>query len=149
MTCIKTVRWTLGMALVALACTVTRAQPASDSDVLAAREAAQRGQWRALDALRPRFAGHPLEAYPTYWLLSGTVDRADPAEVRAFLERYPKGPLAESLRREWLRALGAAGSWDAFRAEYPRVVGEDAEITCYALQERSARKDPEVAAEAR
>ena len=149
LTCIKTVRWTLGITLLALGCAVARAQPATDADVLAAREAAQRGQWRALDTMRPRFAGHPLEAYPTYWLLSGTVERAEAAEVRAFLERYPKGPLAESLRREWLRALGAAGSWDAFRAEYPRVVGEDAEITCYALQERLARKDPEVGAEAR
>jgi len=149
LTCIKTTRWILCAGLAALAIGAARAQPASDADVLAARDAAQRGNWRALDALRPRFAGHPLEAYPTYWLLAGSVDRADPAEVRAFLDRYPKGPLAEGLRREWLRALGAAGAWEAFRAEYPRVVGEDVEITCYSLQERLARGDGEVAAEAR
>src|SRR5262249_35748773 len=36
-----------------------------------------------------------------------------------------------------------------FRAEYPRLVGEDVEITCYSFKERLARSDPEVAAESR
>src|SRR5512132_1660026 len=149
LTCIKTTRWIVCAALAALAFATARAQPAGDAEVLAARDAAQRGNWRVLDALRPRFAGHPLEAYPTYWLLAGSVDRADPADVRAFLDRYPKGPLAEGLRREWLRALGAASAWETFRAEYPRVQGEDVEIACYAMQERLARGDTEVASEGR
>jgi peptidoglycan lytic transglycosylase len=149
LTCIKTTRWIVCAALAALAFATARAQPAGDAEVLAARDAAQRGNWRVLDALRPRFTGHPLEAYPTYWLLAGSVDRADPAEVRAFLDRYPKGPLAEGLRREWLRALGAASAWESFRAEYPRVQGEDVEIACYAMQERLARGDAEVASEGR
>jgi soluble lytic murein transglycosylase len=122
---------------------------ATDADVLAAKDAAVRGNWRALDALRPRFANHPLEAYPTYWLLAGSVDRADPAEIRAFLARYPRSPLTESLRREWLKVLGAAGAWGEFRAEYPRLAGEDLEVTCYAFQERMARGDTDVAGEAR
>src|SRR5207253_924344 len=50
---------------------------------------------------------------------------------------------------EFLRALGAAQSWDLFRLEYPLMAGEDLEITCYAFQERLARGDAEVAAEAR
>ena len=138
----------------AIAASLVLAGPAAhamapDSDVLAARDAAQRGQWKALEAIRARLAGHPLEAYATYWMLSGSVDRADPAEVRAFLERHPGTPLAESLRREWLRALGAAAAWETFRAELPRFTAEDAEITCYSLQERLARSDGEVAAEAR
>jgi soluble lytic murein transglycosylase len=117
--------------------------------VLAAREAAQRGQWKIVEGYRSRLAGHSLEAYPWYWMLQGSVDRVDPREVRAFLDRYPGTPLAEGLRREWLRALGAAASWEVFRAEYPKVVGDDAEITCYSFQERLARSDPEVMAEAR
>ena len=87
----------------------TRAQ-GTDADVLAARDAAQKGQWKALDTLRRKLAGHPLEAYPTYWALAPNLDRTDPTEVRGFLERYPRGPLAETVRRDWLRALGAAGS---------------------------------------
>jgi soluble lytic murein transglycosylase len=125
------------------------AQPAPDTDVLAAKEAAQKAQWKQLDALRARLAGHPLEAYPAYWLLAGTLDRANPAEVQAFLARHADGPLADSLRREWVRALGAAAQWDLFRAEHPKVVGEDTEITCYALQERLARDDADALVEAR
>src|SRR5258708_3430593 len=142
---------TMAAILVAAALTQApaRAQSGSDADVLAARDAAQRGQRKAVETLRQRLAGHPLEAYPAYWLLAGTLDRADPTEIAAFLARYADSPLAESLRREWLRTLGAAASWDLFRAEYPRLLGEDIEITCYAFQERLARADPEVAAEAR
>jgi soluble lytic murein transglycosylase len=138
----------LSMAIATLATPHARAQ-ATDSDVLAAKEASQRGQWKALEGYRARFAGHVLEAYPSYWLLAGNVERSDAREVRAFLDRYPASPLAESLRREWLRALGASASWELFRAEYPRVVGDDVEITCYSFQERLARSDPEVMAEAR
>jgi soluble lytic murein transglycosylase len=125
------------------------AAAATDADVLLAKEAAQRGQWKKLDELRPRFAGHLLEPYPTYWLLAGSVDRADPAEVRAFLDRWPLTPLAASLRREWVKALGAARSWDTFREQLPLVVGDDTEIACYSFQERLERGDTEARSEAR
>lgn len=122
---------------------------ATDADILAARDAAQRGDSRALAALAGAVAGHPLEHYPTYWLLSGSVERADPAEVAAFLARHADTPLAEALRKEWLKALGAAGSWERFREELPRLAQPDADITCYSFQDRMAREDPEVTAEAR
>ncbi|MGE5097369.1 MAG: transglycosylase SLT domain-containing protein [Betaproteobacteria bacterium] len=122
---------------------------ATEADVLLAKEAAQKGHWKALDALRPRFAGDILEPYPAYWLLAGSVDRADPNEVRAFLDRYPGTPLAESLRREWLKALGAARSWDTFREQVKLLVGDDTEITCYAFQERLERGDADAVGETR
>src|SRR5436190_5392702 len=147
LTCIKTIRATVtAFALVAF-CSTALAQ--SDSDVLLAKEAAQKGNSKALESLRTRLAGHPLEAYPAYWLLAGSLDRAPAADVQAFLARFPDGPLAESLRREWLKTLAAAGQWDVFRAEHPKLVGDDAEVACYALQERLMRDDAEAAAEAR
>jgi len=144
----------MGPVLFALAAMAALAMPpaaraATDADVLLAKEAAQRGQWKKLDELRPRFVGHLLEPYPTYWLLSGSVDRADPNEVRAFLDRWPRTPLAEGLRREWVKALGASRSWDAFREQLPLVVGDDTEIACYSFQERLERGDGEARAEAR
>ena len=148
LTCIKRTAATLCAAIGLAVPVASLAQP-SDADVLAAKEAAQRGQWKVVESYRARLAGHVLEAYPWYWLLAGNVDKGDPQEVRAFLARYPASPLAESLRREWLRALGAAGEWDSFRAEYPKVFGDDAELACYSFQERLARSDPEVMAEAR
>src|SRR5260221_6558459 len=110
LTCIKTMAAVLLAA--ALAQAPARAQTGSDADLLAARDAAQRGQWKALEALRPRLTGHPLEAYPGYWLLAGTLDRADPAEIAAFLARYADSPLAESLppaSATPLRATGCLG----------------------------------------
>jgi len=148
LTCIKTRRLIGACALLALALHA-RAASVGDADVVALREAMQKGNVRALAELRTRFAGHPLEAYPAYWLLAGQVARADPAEVRAFLQRYADSPLAETLRREWLKSLAAAGAWDVFRAEHPSLVSDDAEIACYSLQERIARPDPEADGEAR
>ena len=149
LTCIKWISVALCATVLAAARTAPAASTATDTDVLAAREALQRGNWKALEALRPRFDGHPLEAYPTYWLLAGSLDRADPREVQAFLGKYSSSPLAETLRRDWLKALGAAGSWEIFRAEYPKLAVEDAEVACYSFQERMARGDAEVPAEAR
>ncbi len=121
----------------------------TDADLQSAREAAQKGNLKALEGWKSRFAGHLLEAYPAYWLLSATIDRADPADIRDFLARHGDGPLAESLRRDWLKSLGAAGSWDLFRREYPALQQEDPEVTCFALQERLARADAEALGEAR
>ena len=149
LTCIKWISVAVCATVLAAARTAPAATLANDADLLAARDALQRGNWKALEALRPRFAGHVLEAYPTFWLLSGNLDRSDAREIQAFLAKYSSSPLAESLRREWLRSLGAAGSWELFRAEYPKLVGDDAEISCYAFQERIARADAEVMAEAR
>src|SRR5690349_17830674 len=145
--CIKTVGRAL-CAAVALAAAFARAEP-DDALFLAARDAAARGQWRALQEYRDQLSGSLLAAYPSYWLLSGNLDRSDPREVQDFLARYPDSPLAESLRREWLRALGAARDWERFRAEYPKVTGDDVEIACYSFQERIARNDPDVLPESR
>src|SRR5258705_11551265 len=114
LTCIK-IKMALAIAVAgAVLSTPCVAQAPGDSDVLAAKEASHKGQWKALETLRARLAGHPLEAYPAYWLLSGTLERAPSADVQAFLSRYPDGPLTESLRREWLRVLGASAQWDLF-----------------------------------
>jgi soluble lytic murein transglycosylase len=147
LTCINWFSATLRVALLAVAAGAAWAQ--SDADVLAAREAALRGQWKVVEGYRARLAGHPLEAYPLYWQLAGSVDRHEPRAILEFLDRHADSPLSEALRREWLRTLGAAGSWETFRAEYPMVLGDDVEITCYSFQERLARGDAEAASEAR
>ena len=120
-----------------------------DADLQSAKEAFQKGNVKALEGWKTRFAGHLLEAYPAYWLLSANLDKADPAEVRGFLARYGDGPLVESLRRDWLKSLGAAGSWEIFRREFPALPQDDPELACYALQERLARQDAEALGEAR
>ncbi len=140
-------------AFTALGAVAGAAAPVAGSDaalaeLVAAREAAQRGQLRALEAWGQRHPRHPLEAYPAFWMLSGQLQRADPAEVRAFLKRYPDTPLAETLRREWLKSLAASGSWEVFRGELPNLVADDMEIACHSLHERLGRGDADASAEA-
>ena len=96
------------------------ARPATEADLPAAREAFQRRDLTALENWKRRFAGHPLEAYPAYWALSLAIDKADPAEVRSFLKRHADTPLADPLRRDWLKALGAAGQWTSSARSSPR-----------------------------
>ncbi len=149
LTCIK---WAqrIGCAIaLVLGSPAAVAQGGSDQDVLAAKDAAQKGQWKVFESLRQRLAGHPLEIYLGYWELAGAAQRTDPATVRAFLDRAAGTPLAEPVRAEWLRGLGAAGSWELFRAEAPKLVADDPEVACYVLQERLTRNDPEALAEAR
>ena len=137
-------------AAAAVSAVCCHAESPPELQLPALREAAQRGNLRMVEAARPRFAGHPLEAYPHYWLLMAQLERgAEAGQVQEFLARHGDTPLAESLRREWLRALGAAQSWERFRAEHPKFLGDDAEVACYALQERLARSDAEASAEAR
>lgn len=133
----------------ALAASAAPAPPPADSDLIAAREAAARGQPRALEAWRARHPAHPLEPYAHYWQITASLQRADPAEMRGFLKRNAGGPLAETLRREWLKILAATGDWDTFRAEHSSLVSDDPEIACYALQDRLSRNDAGAAAEAR
>ncbi|WP_212756778.1 lytic transglycosylase domain-containing protein [Usitatibacter rugosus] len=147
LTCIKTAVRLLACCT-ALSASIAFAD-ALDADVIAAKEASRTGNVRALEAAKAKLAGHLLEAYPTYWLLNAPLERADPAQVQTFLARHADSPLADALRRDWLKQLGATGSWDAFRAEYPRLVGEDIDITCYAYRARLAAGDAEVFTEAR
>jgi soluble lytic murein transglycosylase len=149
LTCINSIRASACVLALVNAWASAAATLATDADVLAAKDAAQKGNVKALEAARQRLAGHPLEAYPAYWLLVAQLERADAADVLAFLARYPDSPLSESLRREWLKVLGASGQWELFGAEHPKVVNDDLDLTCYAFQARLARGDAEVFGEAR
>jgi soluble lytic murein transglycosylase len=125
----------LGVVLVA-----SQAFAQSDTDLLAAKAAFERGDRNALDALVPALAGHPLERYARYWQLKSRLDEATPDAVQAFLARYPDGPLADRLRVEWLKSLGKRGDFATFAAYYPPAAGEDIELACYAIQARLSRE---------
>ena len=122
---------------------------AQDDDFLAAREAFRVGNAARLDTLARRLKGHVLEQYLAYWQLSMRLDQAGPEEARAFLAVNRDGPLAERLRNEWLKALGKGQQWELFEQELPQLVGDDVEITCYALQSRLRVNSGEALREAR
>ena len=111
----------------------------SDGDILAAKAAFERGDWRRLDALVPSASGHLLERYVRYWQIKSRLDDAAPETVEAFLASFPDGPLAERLRVDWLKALGKRGDWVRFAALYGATTSDDVEVACDAVQYRYQR----------
>lgn len=109
---------------------------ALDDEFLAAREAFRIGDAVTLEQHAARLKGYLLEQYVAYWQLSMRLEQASAEEARAFLAANRDSPLSERLRNEWLKTLGKRGDWELFDAELPLLVGDDIEITCYALQSR-------------
>ncbi|HET6492866.1 MAG TPA: hypothetical protein VFG44_07830, partial [Burkholderiales bacterium] len=120
-----------------------------DEDFLAAREAFRTGDGRKLDRYAQRLKGYILEPYVTYWQLRMRLEDADPAELRAFMRDHRDSPLSERLRNEWLKLLGRKQQWDLFDAEFPQLVRDDIELTCYSLQSKLRSAETETLAAAR
>ncbi|MDD4978068.1 MAG: transglycosylase SLT domain-containing protein [Gallionella sp.] len=120
-----------------LCCTAT-AYADADADFLAARTAYLAGNVAKLDSIAPRLKKSPLEIYVSYFQLRLQLDTLPTVKVKAFLARPEDNPVIDRLRREWLKVLGGKQQWALFNGEYPRLIKEDAELTCYALQARHA-----------
>lgn len=125
------------------------AQAGQDDDFLAARDAFRVGDARKLAVFAKRLEHSPLEVYVAYYQLRMGLADADPATVRAFLARPEDTPMVDRLRADWLAVLGKNQQWALFDGEYPRLLVEDPQLTCYALQSRSRTEPQAVLAEAR
>ncbi len=112
-----------------------------ETALMAAHRAYLKGDRAALARQAEAVRGHALEAYADFWRLKLGLGEADPADVRDFLARNAGTVLAEQLRRDWLRLLGRTGQWDLFRQERPLLAQNDADIACYALQDRWRRQE--------
>ena len=109
---------------------------ARDADFLAAHDAFRAGNATRLEQFAQRLNKTPLEVYARYYRLRLGLENAGVKEVKDFLSRPEDTPMIDRLRGEWLKLLGKKQQWDLFDAEYPRLVNEDTELTCYALQSR-------------
>ena len=78
-------------------------------------------------------ADHVLAPYVEYWRLM-LASRTEDGRIADFLARYPGSRLAEALRADWLKSLGAREAWPAYLAEYPRLTQPDAALQCYAYR---------------
>lgn len=115
-----------------------------DPDFIAARKAFQMGDSKRLAIIFPRLKGHVLESYVDYYQLQLQLDRAksdkkarvDTNAVRKFISRYQDSLLADRLLGEWLKILGKTHQWELFAKEYPALINEDTELSCYSLQQR-------------
>ena len=103
-------RRALFFALCVVCCAVaSRAFAQSEMDFLDARAAFERGDRIRLDALAPKLANHVLAPYVEFWRIRLRPDAATDDEIAAYLARWPKTPLADRLRVEWLKTLGKGG----------------------------------------
>lgn len=135
--------------------------PASDADFIAAHDAFLAGDTAKLERYARRLKNSPLEVYVSYYQLRLGLEKADAktllspstssiaGKVNDFLSRPGDTPLIDQLRVEWLKLLGKNQQWDLFDAEYPRLINEDTELTCYALQSRQRSQETAVLNKAR
>lgn len=122
---------------------------ANDADFRAMQDAYRAGDATKLERYARRLKNTPLEVYGSYYQLRLDLENADPIVVKGFLSRSEDTPLVDRLRGEWLKLLGAKQQWDLFDAEYPRLLNEDAELACYAMQSRRRSQELPVLREAR
>jgi soluble lytic murein transglycosylase len=117
----------------AVAATASWAAP-GDAAVMRAQEAYAARKLADLErAARDVPAEHVLVPYVEYWRLM-LASRTDDARIADFLARYPGSRLAEAVRSDWLKSLGARQAWPAFLAEYVRLVKPDTILRCYAYR---------------
>ncbi|MDZ4201059.1 MAG: transglycosylase SLT domain-containing protein [Gallionella sp.] len=153
------VRFLLFIAAFALSGPVSSAPPqrgqhatapaSEDGDFLAAREAFRTGNAAKLQQLAQRLQKSPLEVYVSYYRLRLGLENADNNEIERFLARPEDTPVIDRLRGEWLKQLGKKQQWAAFDAEYPKLLEEDNELACYALQSRQRNDAPRALREVR
>lgn len=116
--------------LTALTATAAWAMP-GDAAVKEAQQAYAARKLPDLErAARKIPADHVLAPYVEYWRLMLEA-RTDDDRIADFLARYPGSRLAEVLRTDWLKSLGAREAWPAYLAEYPRLAKPDAALQCY------------------
>ena len=120
-----------------------------DADYLAARDAFRAGNAVRFESFASRLKNSPLEPYLAYYRLRMQLENVDATTIHAFLARTDDTPVIDRLRGEWLKLLGKRNLWDAFAAEYPHLLNEDTELSCYALQARLRALDNQALQEAR
>ena len=121
-----------------------------DARIVAAREAARKGDRETLERLAAVRDAHPLDAYPRYWLLANLLARSEPpptSALQTFLAEEAGSQLAERLRADWLRRLAKDGDWTAFSMLYGDLRSPDAELRCTAWTARLLTGDRNVLAE--
>lgn len=120
----------LGWVAVLAAASVSAAP--GDAAVRQAQQAYEARKLANLErAARDVPAGHVLAPYVEFWRLMLTNGAAD-ARIADFLARHPGSRMAEALRADWLKSLGAREAWPLYLAEYPRLVRPEPVHHCYA-----------------
>ncbi|WP_373742038.1 transglycosylase SLT domain-containing protein [Neisseria sp.] len=75
-----------------------------------------------------------LSDFSQYQSAFDAAKRGDDAYPQQFLAQAGDSAMAENVRNEWLKSLGARGAWDMFRREYAKLApaGRSQEVQCFA-----------------
>ena len=103
-----------------------------------ARAALQSGDDKGFVRLSGQIRDYPLYPYLQYERLTRRLTRAKDTEVQAFLEAYADTPLAERLRRRWLKYAASRQQWKRFLNFYREP--QPTTLRCYHL--RALPHDP-------
>jgi soluble lytic murein transglycosylase len=118
---------------------------AADREIMAARAAFERRDMAGLQAARIAAAksAHPLLPYLDFWWYTLNLSRssvpgsaavfavARSREIAGFLDANQETPLADPLRRDWLKVLGSLDEWGEFEPEFAKLNADDNEVTCH------------------
>jgi soluble lytic murein transglycosylase len=105
-----------------------------DSAVMQAEQAFSARKLANLErAARAVPANHVLRPYVEYWRLM-LASPNDDARIADYLATYPGSRMAEVLRADWLKSLGAREAWPQYLAEYPRLAKPEPVHQCYAYR---------------
>lgn len=116
---------------------VQLAAPA-DNALVAAREAMQKKDWRALPALAAAASDAELGMYAEYWLQRYILNEQkviDPAALQGFVARYPGTYLADKLKGDWVLAAARAGDYAQVR-QVGDVLTGSSQVLCAQLDAR-------------
>lgn len=106
---------------------------------LQAEAALRDGHGEEYRKLRQSLTDYPLYPYLEYQELQGRLDKAQPDEVRDFLQRYEGQPVAVRLRTSWLHRLGKRKDWDTYPAFY--TPQSSVTLQCYEIRARLQKGD--------
>ncbi|MHB1587527.1 MAG: transglycosylase SLT domain-containing protein [Acidiferrobacteraceae bacterium] len=88
------------------------------ADYLAALRELKTGHKRAFLKLLQRERSYVLYPYLQYHDLNDELSQVAPREIEAFLRAHRGTPVAEQLRRHYVKTLAAHGQWGLFLANY-------------------------------
>ncbi|MEX3633441.1 transglycosylase SLT domain-containing protein [Paraburkholderia sp. BR14320] len=121
---------------------------ADDQIFIKLRDAARDNDPERAAQLASLIRNYPAPAYLSYFQIKprlfigaghANLDAPD-VPVLSFLQRYDGQAIADRLRNDYLRVLGARHDWKDFDSQYSLfVLNDDTQVNCYALESRAAR----------
>lgn len=138
----------VGLCLASSLVGVTHGQTVpGDEQFLAVRDAFRLGNRPQLEALSGQLKGHVLADYGEYYLLRNNLDKQNPDDVLAFIEKQTGNYLGERLRADWMRVLAKKADWNGVNQHFAQLKAPDQESKCLGIQARFNLQEPSALAE--